>query len=533
MSRNPASILVKRLVSSINNSSNSRSSSSSSKIGVVVGVLAGSGALYSYYSSKARPVEPPTVSLPPIAQMLSDKQVAAVLKQAEESRAIKNQSTYSVIRMDLNSVASNDPCEDYHCEGRISTDDGDDGFLIGIVDGHGGRDCAATLQKHLLPYVAAELKKLPKDASSRQLGIKTAMEAAFERLDADIVNGAFLGACLDPPDHHPSSNATFLGHSSHLPAVKPPSPIQSRSIASLFSPTAGKWSYSGVLNALRVPLTGACAIVAFVHHKDVYVACTGDSRAVIGRKVNYSPDSNKEPLFIPVPLSADQTVKNSHEMKRLFDEHPGEEETVVARGRVLGGLMPTRAFGDARYKWPLQTLQIVASHLYSDGRRGIPRNYKTPPYVTAKPVVTHYERNENDKFLVLATDGLWDELSNDVAVTVVANTLGKESDDANAATSLIEAALGGGQPVPNKQHLTHILSIPNGESRRYRDDVTVNVVFFDTASDDLAKIDNSNKNVKDVAFVDVSHANKKRWNLLAWQDWLDNQQTDFVPQSRL
>ncbi len=33
-------------------------------------------------------------------------------------------------------------------------------------------------------------------------------------------------------------------------------------------------------------------------------------------------------------------------------EHPKDEaDTVIRNGRVLGGLEPTRAFGDARYKW--------------------------------------------------------------------------------------------------------------------------------------------------------------------------------------
>lgn len=32
--------------------------------------------------------------------------------------------------------------------------------------------------------------------------------------------------------------------------------------------------------------------------------------------------------------------------------------TVVQRGRILGGLEPSRAFGDARYKWPLHIQQM-------------------------------------------------------------------------------------------------------------------------------------------------------------------------------
>ena len=37
---------------------------------------------------------------------------------------------------------------------------------------------------------------------------------------------------------------------------------------------------------------------------------------------------------------------------RVQSEHPVDEAlSVIMRGRVLGGLEPTRAFGDARYKW--------------------------------------------------------------------------------------------------------------------------------------------------------------------------------------
>lgn len=37
----------------------------------------------------------------------------------------------------------------------------------------------------------------------------------------------------------------------------------------------------------------------------------------------------------------------------MVSEHPIEEEgDVIRKGRVLGGLEPSRAFGDARYKWP-------------------------------------------------------------------------------------------------------------------------------------------------------------------------------------
>lgn len=73
----------------------------------------------------------------------------------------------------------------------------------------------------------------------------------------------------------------------------------------------------------------------------MYVACTGDSRALLLKRRT----PNNPPEFDPIPLSVDQTVRNAHEYERMLDEHPGEIETLFVKGRVLGGLMPTRAFG--------------------------------------------------------------------------------------------------------------------------------------------------------------------------------------------
>ena len=68
--------------------------------------------------------------------------------------------------------------------------------------------------------------------------------------------------------------------------------------------------------------------------------------------------------------------------------------------------------------------------------------------------------------MILATDGLWDELDSTAACQVVGTT--KE----HAATALLKSAFG--------MDANHLLSIPASQSRKYRDDVTINVIKFDT-----------------------------------------------------
>ena len=48
-------------------------------------------------------------------------------------------------------------------------------------------------------------------------------------------------------------------------------------------------------------------------------------------------------------------------LSRIQSEHPASEaEDVISRGRILGGLEPSRAFGDARYKWPREVQDMYA-----------------------------------------------------------------------------------------------------------------------------------------------------------------------------
>ncbi len=68
-------------------------------------------------------------------------------------------------------------------------------------------------------------------------------------------------------------------------------------------------------------------------------------------------------------------------------------------------LMPTRAFGDFKLKWPADRIRRFF------GAKHVLKNYRTPPYLTAKPEVTHHVLKPRDKFLIIASDGLWDQMT--------------------------------------------------------------------------------------------------------------------------
>lgn len=195
---------------------------------------------------------------------------------------------------------------------------------------------------------------------------------------------------------------------------------------------------------LAPALSGSCALLSFYDSRSklLRVACTGDSRAVLGRR-----GSNGK--WTATPLSEDQTGGTASEAERLRAEHPGEPN-VVRNGRILGGLEPSRAFGDASYKWSLQTTQELKKSYFA--RTASPL-LKTPPYVTAEPIITTTKvEPEKGDFVVMATDGLWEMLTNEEVVGLVGQWLdaqGGANGGQNAQTqSWLKSWMGGQKTLP-------------------------------------------------------------------------------------
>ncbi|KAL5228073.1 hypothetical protein ABZP36_016338 [Zizania latifolia] len=127
----------------------------------------------------------------------------------------------------------------------------------------------------------------------------------------------------------------------------------------------------------RCDHVGSTAVVAVVSPTEVIVANAGDSRAIISR------------AGAPVALSVDHKPDRPDELERI--EAAGGRVIYWDGARVLGVLAMSRAIGDGYLK----------------------------PYVTSEPEVTVTERTDDDECLILASDGLWDVVTNEMACEVV------------------------------------------------------------------------------------------------------------------
>ncbi|KAJ6613346.1 phosphatase 2C-like domain-containing protein, partial [Mycena sp. CBHHK59/15] len=129
--------------------------------------------------------------------------------------------------------------------------------------------------------------------------------------------------------------------------------------------------------------SGCTAIAALATKDKIYVANAGDSRSVISVKGEVKP------------LSFDHKPSNEVEKTRISGAGG-----YIEYGRVNGNLALSRALGDFEFK----------------------KNYNMSPekqIITADPDVTCHDITEEDEFLVLACDGIWDCLSSQQVVNFI------------------------------------------------------------------------------------------------------------------
>ncbi|TYH41112.1 hypothetical protein ES332_D12G294200v1 [Gossypium tomentosum] len=165
-------------------------------------------------------------------------------------------------------------------------------------------------------------------------------------------------------------------------------------------------------------MVGSTAVVAVVGNGKVVVANCGDSRAVLSRG------------GVAVALSFDHKPEGPAGLERI--EAAGGRVINWNGHRVLGVLATSRSIvhaGDGYLK----------------------------PFVICKPEVNIRELTDRDEFLILASDGLWDVVSNKVACQVVRKCLnsrvrresiaivdGNRNRAAGAAAVLVELAMARG-----------------------------------------------------------------------------------------
>ena len=303
---------------------------------------------------------------------------------------------------------ANSPIEDRISASHLSSPSA---TIASVFDGHGGWQISNFLHDHINSAFTAAFQKTSGDAKGR---VEAALKAAYDELENKIVDMA-------------------------------------------------KESYR--IGFGEVASTGSCAITAVVFPSFYVIANTGDCQAILV--------SHKDNTAVGRNLCPVHSSNEPHEQAKLRAAHPNESDIVVCRHPkacyVKQRLMPTRSFGDLDLKWPEFN---NPQQLPRDQGYRAPKKTFTPPYISHRPDVLVFDIHPEDKFLILASDGLWDELSEHTVASIVAST----NDPKEAADLLLEAAL---TNAAKNAHMTpsQLKALTSGR-RRLHDDISIAVLLL-------------------------------------------------------
>jgi pyruvate dehydrogenase phosphatase len=131
--------------------------------------------------------------------------------------------------------------------------------------------------------------------------------------------------------------------------------------------------------------------------------------------------------------------------------------------------MPTRSFGDLYLKHHEFNNPFGYTHLSGRKKPHI-RNF-TGPYITHRPDVYINEITSADQYLILATDGLWDDVTIPEAAVIVASV----GEPQAAAQALLERALMNAA-ASAKMPVDALKEMETSLRRNYHDDITIIVI---------------------------------------------------------
>eukprot|EP00520_Triparma_pacifica_P003958 CAMPEP_0118667938 /NCGR_PEP_ID=MMETSP0785-20121206/20066_1 /TAXON_ID=91992 /ORGANISM="Bolidomonas pacifica, Strain CCMP 1866" /LENGTH=517 /DNA_ID=CAMNT_0006562451 /DNA_START=316 /DNA_END=1869 /DNA_ORIENTATION=+ len=248
-------------------------------------------------------------------------------------------------------------------------------LLLSVFDGHGGSLVSEYASKQLLKELL--LTKPFLNSAQKEEGNSPGANGES--------NGS--GASTDPAAADPA-NTNSEGTNSDFASI-------SEALHTAYL-TLDSNLYSSVANEPSPPRQkmydnmGCTAISAYISDEGIHIACLGDSRAVLCR--NYEA----------ISLSKDHKPGNAIETARILNAGG-----TVQRGRINGNLAVSRSFGDFFYK--------------NDKERR-----QEEQMVSPVPDITITKANwEEDQFLILACDGVWDVVTEQDACYLISEMLGE------------------------------------------------------------------------------------------------------------
>lgn len=211
-----------------------------------------------------------------------------------------------------------------------------------------------------------------------------------------------------------------------------------------------------------ISAVGSCCLIGFIWEGKLHVANVGDSRAVIGCV-------DRSNNIIAEQITRDHNASMEEVRQEIKEHHPDDPNIVVLKHgvwRIKGIIQVSRTIGDAY----LKSAEFIVDPSIPKFRLSEPIRR---PVLSAEPSVYTRALRAQDKFLIFASDGLWEHLSNQEAAEIVYSYPRQ-----GIARRLIRAAM---HEAARKREVRYkdLKKVEKGIRRFFHDDITVVVVFID------------------------------------------------------
>ncbi|WOL01933.1 putative protein phosphatase 2C 38 [Canna indica] len=166
------------------------------------------------------------------------------------------------------------------------------------------------------------------------------------------------------------------------------------------------------LNKPQIASVGSCCLVGIISDGMLYVANAGDSRVVLGRIER----GIKQISAVQMSVEHNANIASVREELHLL--HPNDPQIVVLKDtvwRVKGIIQVSRSIGDAF----LKCAEFQREPLLPRFRLSEPFE---KPILSAEPSIMAHRLSPEDQFLIFASDGLWENLSNEEVVNMIHNS---------------------------------------------------------------------------------------------------------------
>ncbi|KAH7314858.1 hypothetical protein KP509_21G024400 [Ceratopteris richardii] len=213
--------------------------------------------------------------------------------------------------------------------------------------------------------------------------------------------------------------------------------------------------------APQIATVGSCCLVGVINDGTVYIANAGDSRAVLG---SIFPAIGE---IIAMQLTNDHNAAQEIVHEECRSLHPDDSRIVLQKcgvQKVKGIIQVSEAIGDMY----LKKQEFNREPICAQFRLSEPL---VRPVLTAEPQLHVHKLQPEDRFLIFASDGFWDHLSNEDAVRLV-----NKHPQKAIARRLVRVAL---EEAARKREMRYsdLKMIQRGIRRHFHDDVIV--VFID------------------------------------------------------